>query len=76
MSNARKVFAVNEGDIIRRSKKDTSSNNAPAALGSFFPLTSKLTSLVICPDHIRTLLVPDCFYITWHHPDVTNFRDH
>ena len=49
---------MNEGDLIRRSKKGTSSNIAPAALGSvFFPLTSKFTSLAICPDHICTLLV-------------------
>ena len=76
-SNARKVFAVNEGDLIRRSKKDTSSNIAPAALGSFFfPLTSKLISLAICHDHMSTLLVRDCFYIAWLHPDVTNFREH
>ena len=31
-NNARKVFAVNEGDLIRQSKKGTSSNIALAAL--------------------------------------------
>ena len=65
---------MNEGDLIRRSKKDTTSNIAPAELGSFF--SSKSTSLAICPDHICTLLVRDCFYIAWHHPDVTKFREH
>ena len=55
---------MNEGDLIRRSKKDTSSDIAPAALGLFFiPLTSKLTLLTICPYYISTVLVRNCFVV-------------
>ena len=28
----------------------------------------------MCPYHIGILVVRDCIYIAWHHPDVTNFR--
>ena len=65
-SNARRVFAVNEGDHVRRIKKDIRSNMAPTALGSFFFhwWVNWLYWLYALTN------------IAWRHPDVTTFREH